>query len=292
MLGELVSAFSIWDRVSKFWKSRNDIPIEAIAARFVRLFENHGVNRNQIPGFFGHGLTVANFKDDETLLAVLSEDRLNAVCELFAVRREWLDGADDQIYPLHHFYKWPEKFVEFILHLNKREDANLSGVLIVAESSSQEDALIILEETIGCIGDKPIYRYHICDDWIFKYWKSRAYLTACIAQAWKHKIYIMGREVSADLVDRYKEGLEFLEYGYHGALPTGGLHWHPEDMADNPDVYLKGVDPEIRNYGVKSALNLWLELAQKGLMDTCFGSAPTEVFNERLLIENKNKKCI
>lgn len=268
VFGEIESFFSIIDRVKR-WLRKSCGKQESVATRFVQLFENHGVHRNQIPGFFGHGLTVANIRDDDTLLAVLSEDILNAASELFAIRREWLDGADGQIYPLHDFYKQPDKFIEFAMQIQQQEQANLYGVLIVARSSDyEEDALIVLEETIGLIGDKPVYRYHICNNWFFKYWKARAYLTACIALAWKNGIHIIGREVSIDLIRRYCDGCQFLEYVLDTALPTKGIPWYPEDMAVFPKVFLDGVDPEIKKFDISSGLKLWLQLDEQGLMDT------------------------
>jgi hypothetical protein len=44
--------------------------------------------------------------------------------------------------------------------------------------------------------------------------------------------------------------------------------WHPENMALRPDAFLSGVDPEQDQFGIKSALRLWLDLEQQGYMDT------------------------
>lgn len=80
-------------------------PAETVATRFVGLLESHGVHRNQIPRFIGHGLTLTDVQDDTALLAKLDEPLLDAVCTQFAVHREWLDGAGPQIHPVHDFYK-------------------------------------------------------------------------------------------------------------------------------------------------------------------------------------------
>lgn len=44
---------------------------ESVAARFVRLFEAHGVHRNQIARLFGRGLTLATVQTEGALLTVL-----------------------------------------------------------------------------------------------------------------------------------------------------------------------------------------------------------------------------
>ena len=98
IFGELESFFALFDRAkrwlritrgSELGETDNDNVLEvSVATRFIRLFDSHGIHRNQIPGFFGHDLTIAKVKDDETLLPYLTEKLLDAACEKFAVRRE------------------------------------------------------------------------------------------------------------------------------------------------------------------------------------------------------------
>ena len=52
------------------------------------------------------------------------------------------------------------------------------------------------------------------------------------------------------------------------ALGRYGKLWHPEDMALKPVDYLAGVDPELKDFGVKAALGHWLELEKNGYMST------------------------
>lgn len=267
IFGEIESFITLAGRAKKLFGKGKSAP-ESIADRFLQLFENHGVHHNQIPRFFDHGLSLTDVKDDESLLLKLDEEILNAACDLFAVRREWLDGADNQIYPLHDFYKHPEEFIKFALSIKQSSQTRLGGVLVVAYSKChEEDALLILEETVGFVGDKPIYRYHICFNWIFKYWKARAYLTACIALGWKNDIYIRGVKTSIDVIECLREGSSFLNSGDDTQYQYG-KRWHPEDMAVSPEVYLDGIDPGTNDFGIHAALTLWLELHDEGLMGT------------------------
>lgn len=48
----------------------------------------------------------------------------------------------------------------------------------------------------------------------------------------------------------------------------GAKLWDPEDMALRPDVFLSHIDPEQDRFGLKAALQLWLELEQQGFMAT------------------------
>lgn len=195
IFGELDSAMNLVEKFKKYFNSfSKGAGIESVATRFIRLFEVHGVHRNQIPRFFGHNITLKDLQDDSSLTTKLDEDILENACKLFAVRREWLDGADKQIHPHHDFYKRPKDFLEFITELKlANTEGQLDGELFAPDTPDfYAEAILILNEIVGYIGNEPIYRYHLCNGWSYSYWKARAYLTACVAIAWKQKVYIRG----------------------------------------------------------------------------------------------------
>jgi len=239
----------------------------------MHLFETHGVNRNQIPRFFGFDLTVADVSKDEILLNKSTEEMLEAACRLFAVRREWLDGAESQVYNCYDFYKHPEEFLEFLEELTaKNPDQRIMGVLIVSEVDDRDaDALIVLQETIDYIGDKPVYRFHLCNSWLFSYWKARAYLTACIAIAWKRNNYIHGIYKPKKFINELAYGETLLGWKGEGVWTLGHKNWDPEYMAMRPDEFLKGLDPKRKKFCLKAGLEYWLKLNEQGLMDAGFG---------------------
>lgn len=266
IFGEANAALSLIERFVQFIRGRreNGGP-ESVATRFVRLFTAHGVHRNQIPRLFGHGLTLADVQSDQALLGVLDDGMLDDAATLFAVRREWLDGAEEQIYRLHDFYKQPDEFHRFINSIRDAADGALTGVLLISDNARREDeALMVLEEQVAEIGDRSVCRYYFCNNWFFSYWKSRAFLTACVATAWRNDIHVMGRRVPAELIQQYKDGTEFLKCGYDGALPLAGMHWYPEDMALKPDSFLQGLNEG--SFGVEQGIKLWLQLDAAGYM--------------------------
>lgn len=282
VFGEVNAVLSLWDRLKKWWDAKKNPPVELLAARFIRLFESHGVHRNQIPRFFGHGLTLKDVQDDTSLIAKLDEPVLEAACTRFAVRREWLDGAEYQIYCRHDFYKHPEEVENFLKTLKAdNPDGELDGVLLAPEEEDG-DALLVLYEIVGYVGDKPIRRYHLCDNWVFHYWKSRAYLTAFVAIAWKNKVYIHGAYMPKQKVQQMGSGEILLSQGGDGIWEFRGKKWYPEDMALRPEVYLKGVDPERNDFGIRSSLNLWLDLEQQGYMDTGITGDARQLFEREL----------
>lgn len=269
LFGEINSVITILDRVTSFWKKRNTRAVTSIPRRFVELFESHGVRRNQISRFFGHDLTLSDLADDSSLLVKLTEPVLDAACALFGVRREWLDGEGKESYTRHDFYKSPQEFQRFIEELKAaRPQAQLTGYLVAPKKPAPGDqAFLILAEPIAALGDEMIYRYHVCDTWVFGYWKSRAYLTACVAIAWKNHVHVVGR-----YADRRElsvlTGSENLPGTVLKRLASRGPRWYAEDIALRPDLYLRGLDPEIDGFGLASALRLWLQLDGEGWMDT------------------------
>lgn len=291
MIVEILTGLNILEKLGKFWswvRGRSNTPVESIAGRFVRLFESHGVHRNQIPRFIEHGLTLKDVQDDISLLAKLDEPLLDAVCEKFAVRREWLDGAEKQVHPDHDFYKYPARFLKFLEELMAANpEGDFHGVLIApAERLGHVEALLILQETIGAVGDKSIYRFHLCNNWSFTYWKARGYLTACIAIAWKRHAFVHGVSRPIKEIVQLANGETLLGWQGEGIWDFGSVTWHPEDMALRPDVYLDGIDPEQDNFGIKAGLSLWLDLEEQGLMNIGVNSVlcsnPRQSFQQEL----------
>lgn len=273
MIAEVLASLNVLEKLGKFgsWlRGKNAKPVETVATRFIRLFENHGVHRNQIPRFFGHSLELKDVQDDASLVTKLDETILEAACKRFAVRREWLDGAESRIHFGHDFYKHPDGFADFLVKLKTANpDGELGGVLIAPNDQGwQAGALLILQETVGAVGEKPIYRYHLCNNWVFSYWKARAYLTACVAIAWKNQVYVHGIRMPNKEITRLAEGKTLLGWQGEGIWELGSKTWDPEDMALKPGAFLEGVDPEQDNFGIKSGLRLWLDLEQQGLMGT------------------------
>lgn len=291
MIGEVLAGLNILEKLGKFsnWlRGRKAQPVESVATRFVRLFESHGVHRNQLPRFIGLGLTLQDVQNDAALLAKVDEPLLDAACKRFAVRREWLDGAEGQVHPCHDFYKNPQGFAAFLAQLKTANpDGGLGGVLLAPnEMDGRDNALIVLEETVGRVGDKAIYRYHLCNNWLFSYWKARAYLTACIAIAWKRSVHVQGLRIPGKEIEKLAEGETLL--GWQGERVwklIGRTKWYPEDMALKSEVFLEGVDPERDNFGIKSGLQMWLDLEEEGLMDP---GVPKE--NARQLFQNELAK--
>lgn len=285
IFGELDSFFSILGRIRGFFVPATPelSPAEGVAARLFSLLESHGVHRNQIPRFIGHGLTLLDVQDEASLVPKLTEELLDDVSSRLAVRREWLDGAGSQVYPVHDYYKHPEWFTDFLEDLLERRQGPIFGVVLAPdEDECDSNALLLLQEVVGFIGEAPVYRYHLSDNWAFSYWKARAYLAACVAIAWKRSVYIHGVVKPREFIDGLASGETLLGWKGDGIWELGRATWHPEELAVRPEAFLAGIDPEKDHFGFRAGLELWLDLHGEGLMDAGFGN-PRNVFEETLL---------
>lgn len=274
MFGEISAALTVFEKVRnyvKYFSKENEGRLDlatssepqTISGRFIRLFEVHGVHRNQIPRFFGHGLTLEDVNDDSKLLGRLDDRTLSDASDLFLVRREWLEGADDHIYTPHDFYKCIDECIKFVDDLKRRDKrGHIFGKLLWEKRDDYNgSAVFIISELAGCIGDRQILRHHICHNFVPGHFKSRAYLTGCISIFKQSGIYIRGERVSPFGLDRISDGLEFIDSNLYARIRV--VHpWYPDDMDIDPEVFIDGVDPSHQREGIKSALVYWINMVQ------------------------------
>lgn len=269
--GAIAIVTPIWFWLNKRKKSKTTEPkSQSVAARFIAIFEAHGVHRNQIPTFFDHGLTLFHCSTDEELLKHLTNDILEAVTELFAINMEWLQGASEEIYPIHNFYKNPQDCQGFLDNL-KANNNSLGGYLFSPsklKSRDNYDAAVVVTEEIGMLNDRAIERLHILGGWVFSYWRSRAYLTACASIALNNDIWLIGKECDDAWLKTFCAGEEIPKYDfdYGGFNFNTSKTWYVDEFIEQPEKYINGVSPEQDDFGLHSAISKWLELEASGYM--------------------------
>jgi hypothetical protein len=284
------------EKESKDVKQINEVEIKAetIATRFIALFEAHGVHRNQIEEFFGHGLDIPSCATDEELLKKLTPEIITDAVILFGVNKDWLEGSSTEIYDIPDFYKHPEDFDLYLTELLKSTDSNkLSAYALTVNKKSRHefnDSLFVIAESIGEINQREIYKYHLLGNWGIYYWKSRAYFTACCALLYKHGLSVAGKVVKKDWLIEVCEGTKLLKYDfserYGGVKFLSVGSWIVSDFVEMPDNYLKGLNTK-DGHSVNLALEKWLTLSEKGYMrcfpeDEKFHAGVEAEFNKKL----------
>jgi len=165
-------------------KGKND-PMALVALRFLQLFKSHGVAISQIPRLIPQ-LTLENLRSTESLLPVLSCDVLESAATLFGVRRVWLEGVDDRIYPPSTCYSDPQGFFNDVASL--KMPANGFGLRALTSSKSldcrnvrKQPIALVLVEKIQDLGSEEIVRYRpYGDSWDWSYQTSRIQLKAMV----------------------------------------------------------------------------------------------------------------
>jgi hypothetical protein len=144
--------------------------------RFVALLEGHGIARTQIPRFlkdFGVSLSLVDITTDEALLHKMDETLLDKVCDIFGVRREWLDGVDERIYPRIWFYGNLHRFIDLMGELYEQSD-DIDLIAIKSPENKLDKDLhehefaiaLVIKVKIGCLGETPIYKHRCLHNFI------------------------------------------------------------------------------------------------------------------------------
>ncbi|MDV6345710.1 hypothetical protein [Nitrosomonas sp. Is37] len=182
-------------RSSIFNKFRNVLnwnnkvnPVNLIPQRFILAFKDHGIVASQIPRLLPQ-IQLSNLKSENTLLQVLNYEILEQTAQLFGIRRQWLEGVDNQIYEFHSCYKDPAVFFNDLISFCHRKDTSLflpvrafttRKGLDFTDTEYQPLALV-LSEQIATLDDKDIFRYHIFnDEWDWSYAPTRIQVKAMV----------------------------------------------------------------------------------------------------------------
>lgn len=123
-------------------------------------------------------------------------------------------------------------------------------------------------EEIGMLNDRAIERLHILGGWVFSYWRSRAYLTACASIALNNDIWLIGKECDDAWLKTFCAGEEIPKYDfdYGGFNFNTSKTWYVDEFIEQPEKYINGVSPEQDDFGLHSAISKWLELEASGYM--------------------------
>lgn len=294
MLDQIEAFFSLTERFKRFLAKRKEAaPAETLAGRFFRLFEAHGVHRNQISRFFGHGLQLKDIQSEAALLQCLTDAHLADACALFGVQRQWLERGEGSAHErLGQFYVNPLAFGTFLDEMLAARNgfqeypvtAQLWGVL---SPNREVDATLRIAEPIGLLNDEVVYRYRHVDCGPLGYWKARVSTAALVAQALRRELWITGRDCDDTKLRHLTYESDLWANDEIDTLMGASRRMDVDGWLLEPEALLKGVDPERNHFGVISALTMWLKLDAEGLMSYPYAKDDRRaVFEAALQAEN------
>lgn len=164
----------------------NTHPASVIADRFLKIFNDHDIPTVQIPSVFKE----IELKDlsnmPDSLVSVLTDEKINKVANMFGVNRDWLDGVSNMIYEPLYCYKEPEKFFEDIAGLDLSCSGGQRPIIVLTDGDdlkkdgfNGQTLVIVLVKKLCDFNGRKIYTFKIYDDdWDWKYFKCRIQLRA------------------------------------------------------------------------------------------------------------------
>ena len=180
---------SIFTRFRNVLNGKGKInPVNFIPQRFILAFKDHGIVASQIPRLLPQ-IQLSDLKSENTLLQVLNYEILEQTAQLLGIRRQWLEGVNDQIYELHSCYKEPAVFFNDLISFCHRKDTSLflpvraftTGKGLDFTGKKYQPLALVLSEQIATLDDIDIFRYHVFnDEWDWSYAPARIQVKAMI----------------------------------------------------------------------------------------------------------------
>lgn len=167
----------------KLLSAKDSNPALKTAGRFLSLFEQHGVSATQIQRFIPE-VTLDRLVSDDKLLAALTDPVLAKASSLFGVKREWLEGTTESIYPLKWCYKNPKRFFADLAEVYTDSDdfyvrAFYSSAHLNWRDTSRQDMALIIVKRIASLDETDVNQYTVYGDtWTWSHAPCRVQLKA------------------------------------------------------------------------------------------------------------------
>lgn len=234
-----------------------DPKITATLSRIRWIFSAHGLEPGHLCRFFQlqkapfqFELTV--WKTDESLLAWLNEDKIAWIAKRFLIRREWIDGEDDQIHEVFYFDKNPNEFLKTISEHSFNEYAEAYFIRLGQGKkwvkSDRQEVLFVLAVPIAELShERMIYKY-VCDLEGYPWNYRRTHIQT---RAWARLLSnnsncaIFGCEVSVEDAKLIQSNMQFLGGIIHDRRRVRLHAWYPDDYAFGENESAAAVDTEL-----------------------------------------------
>jgi len=206
----------------------------SIAYRIIALFEAHDVKRTQIYRLLGEKFPdIKPTLDAKKLESLLNGEIIDTVCEMFGVKKAWVEGEAGPIYDTQDYSKNLPAFVDFVRDLMVRTHENICILTALKPSQTgndlykdNPDIALFFSEQIAELDDKIIYRYHpFCGPFLWDHTPTRYHLGAFLNIADRTgNLKVKGYLVSQKQISKLSDGKTIPHY----RMKTTG-RWNPED---------------------------------------------------------------
>ena len=219
--------------------------VAALLSRVRQVFSAQGLRPGHLARFFAlmnapFDFRLDHYSTDAALLAWLDDAKLDWIGQLFGIRREWLDGEDEQIYQRWQFDKNPRLFWEVARPESTADTGAMPEAYFIRWGTGSEWAkghsgvFVVLAIPLCQISPElTLYRY-VSDftPYPWDYPRTRIQLRAWVRLLYGQGGYIIhGREMSYETGEKLESNSQFLRSFVNDASLIRRLDWHPDDFA-------------------------------------------------------------
>ena len=221
-----------------------------LVRRVRRVFEAHGLEFAHLARFFERlkapfSIAFTDLQSDGAFLAWLNSARIEWIAQTFLIRREWIEGEDDQIHETQSFDKQPRRFFETVSRhtdpliyqdLNASPDAYFIqwGLGADWERKGESRIFVVIAVPLACMShERTIYKY-ICELSPSPWTYGR---TNIELRAWARLLFVnkripcFGRAVSYKLGGSLWSNSIFIPELINDYRLCPRVDWNPEDHA-------------------------------------------------------------
>jgi hypothetical protein len=228
-------------------KSQASATVARLIKKFYQVYNEHGINLEQIPGFIGKefDFTFGDLEEEKMRLK-LSNEIIDWTCNKFGLDRRWFDNQSDRMYQDIQVYKRSWEMIDFISNLvdevglyKHESDIHLHAIrdfeLMEADQSSEEGrVLFVFEVKVGAVSSGLVSKYiFIRDDFIWSYRKSRHEAKRLITITRAFRINIWGYDLKPEEIRLLANGKVFPQKFLHRYRRST---WDPEDYIGFSDL--------------------------------------------------------
>lgn len=219
-----------------------------LAKRLRQTFSAHGLEPAHIPRFLEQrrapfALGLPDLQSDAALLRWISDERLDWIASTFRVRREWLDGEDNEIHDRLHFDKQPAEFFSFVKDLLKDPQAieshsdRCAYFIRTAKgrrwlSGARDDVVVVLATPIAYLNSEKVIVRYVSDLTPYPWDYGRTHIQL---RAWARLLFVelgfmcLGMRADEETIEQLQGNDAFLASVVHSEKVQRAHDWCPED---------------------------------------------------------------
>jgi hypothetical protein len=241
-------------------------PIDKLAYKFLNIYEQHGVNRTQLPSFIDKkfNITFLDVIDEKTILPKITDELISWTCEKFNIKKGYFyfkeeDLFNNRLYDSINCYKFISDFIEIFDKIIEEygiyKYKNVTDVYFLKTfkqflgektkgyDSDDADVIAIIGINIGNNQTPIVHKYIlITSNLRWDYWKSRQFIKKMIRVVDSLNIRIHGYDISRE---------QFDEIASCKVVPRSILEncrqvtWYPEDYNGSNNSIIDKLEYEV-----------------------------------------------